>query len=306
MRRQGVQPESKNNVPDVAVVMVTFNSGDDVSEALPSLQQSLAGLASRIIIVDNASADGTREYLQQWCCQSDSHVYIQNESNRGYTAAINQGLRHTDSSRMVLLLNPDVLIPDPAIRILVDCLQANDHIGVVAPQLRFMDGTIQPSCRRFPRRHDVFLEPVSVKPLQRLLRYKDWKMSEFDHTFSRPVDQPQGAFLLAKRQVLDQVGVLDERFYMFFSDVDWCYRIQQAGWQIYFCCDTLVYHKKGSSIRRSRPAMLVTSHRSFADYFAKHADGFLAKFGTKIVTLWLLVMLGPRLLFEQWRNSRSN
>lgn len=301
-----MHPEAESNVPDIAVVMVTFNSGEEVTEALPSLQQSLAGMTSRIIVVDNASQDGTRAYLQQWGCQSDTHFYIQNESNCGYTAAINQGLRQSGRSRMVLLLNPDVLIPGDAIKILVDGLFANDRIGVVAPQLRFPDGTIQASCRRFPQQRDVFLEPIAVKPLRRLLRYKDWKMSEFDHTVSCPVDQPQGAFLLAKRQVLDQVGFLDERFYMFFSDVDWCYRIHQAGWQIYFCSDAFVYHKKGSSIKRNREAMLVTSHRSFADYFAKHGKGFLKKFGTKIVSFYLLVILGPRLFIEQLRKIEGN
>lgn len=298
-------PASPTAIADIAVVMVTFNSRDDIAAALPALQSSLSGLHSRIIVVDNASRDGTREWLQHWRAQSDSHLIVLNDHNRGYTAAVNQGLRETGNSRTVLLLNPDVLIPDGTMGVLARCLQANDRFGVVAPQLRFPDGTIQPSCRRFPRLLDVFMEPLLLKPLQRLLRFKDWKMSDFNHNHSRPVDQPQGAFLLAKRAVLQEVGFLDERFFMFFSDVDWCFRVCRAGWQIYFCSEAFVFHQKGSSIKRSRLAMLVTSHRSFADYFDKYASGIIKKFGTKVVAFFLLVLLGPRILYEQLRNNDS-
>ncbi len=294
-----MRPESRTALPDIAVVMVTYNSRDDIVQALPRLESSLAGLHSRIIIVDNASRDGTVAWLQRWHAQSDDHILLLNDSNRGYTAAVNQGLLETAHSRLVLFLNPDVIIPEGAMPALIRCLQQHDRIGVVAPQLRFPDGTIQPSCRRFPHPLDVFIEPLPVKHLPHWLRYKDWKMSDFDHKSSRRVDQPQGAFLLAKRQVLDTVGGLDERFFMFFSDVDWCFQVCRAGWQIYFCSEAFVYHKKGSSVNRSRLAMLVTSHRSFADYFRKHAVGIWAKFGMQVVTFWLLLLLGPRILFQQ-------
>jgi len=281
----------------IAVVIVAYNSRDDLALALPALRDGLRNFRYALWVIDNASRDGSVDFVRQ-AQRLDPHIrMLINNRNRGYTAAINQGLELAGDADYVLLLNPDVLIPPTTIPILLQEMEKDPAIGVIAPQMRRRNGTVLPSCRRFPRPSDVFSEWLPHRLLHRLRpSYRDWKMSEFDHRSSRDVDQPQGAFLLVRREALAQIGRLDERFFMFFSDVDFCRRVVQAGWRIRFCASTFVYHQAGSAVRKCRPAMLASSHRSFADYLRKQAHRPGQKFGILVVSLWLLILLPPRLL----------
>jgi N-acetylglucosaminyl-diphospho-decaprenol L-rhamnosyltransferase len=294
----------KNNAQNpvhIVVVMVSYNSIDDLEAAWPALQKGLKNLVADIYVVDNNSQDGTQEFLSALQKNDPSLHLLFNSRNLGYSAAVNQGLTMAVKADYVLLLNPDVLILPDTVAILLQTMEKDQDIGVIAPQMRFLNGEIQPSCRRFPRQSDVFLQLLPGELVRFLPRlYHDWKMVDFDHDTSRYVDQPQGAFLLMRHQILAQVGLLDERFFMFFSDVDFCFRTVQSGWKIRFCAETFVFHKQGSSVNKYKQAMVVSSHRSFVDFFVKHATLQRQKFGIILVTVWMLVLLLPRLLLAQW------
>jgi hypothetical protein len=241
--------------------------------------------------------DGTRSWLIQNKQNIDRkftqcQIFL-NDVNVGFTAAVNQGL-NVVNAEYILLLNPDVVVQTNSLAILVEQLKRNTKMGVIAPQLRYLNNQIQSSCRRFPRRRDVVFDLLGF-PLF-FKRFDHWKMSDFDHTYSRIVDQPQGAFLLCKFNVYHSVGKLDSRFQMFFSDVDWCLRIKNKGWQIWFCADTFVYHAKGMSIRPNRTRMIVSSHRAFVQYFKKYDVTWVEQFGTKFVHFLLLVVLPIRIV----------
>lgn len=290
----------------LSVVIVTYNNHSEIGACLEALGPALASCEAHLHLVDNASTDGTAERLQ---AAGREHAglfarfeLIRNATNRGFTAAVNQGLARCQGER-ILLLNPDVVIPAGAIPVLLHELDTDPQIGIVAPQLRYPDGRIQPSCRRFPRKRDVVLETTGVVHLARRCGYPDWKMRAFDHRTSADVDQPQGAFLLTRRQVLEQAGPLDERFYMFFSDVEWCERVRAAGWRIRFCSEVFVYHHKGASVYRDRRRMLVTSTRSFIDYFAMHDRTPGDRLATWLVALLLRLALGVRWLLETVKRS---
>ena len=281
----------------IAVVIVAYNSRDDLALALPALRQGLQSHRYVLWIIDNASRDGSVDYVREEQ-RLDPHIQlVLNNRNRGYTAAINQGLDQAGDAEYVLLLNPDVLIPPTTIPTLLQEMEKDAAIGVIAPQMRRRNGAVLSSCRRFPRSRDVFGEWLPHRLLHRLWpSYTDWKMSDFDHLTSRDVDQPQGACLLVRRSTLMQVGRLDERFFMFFSDVDFCRRVIEAGWRIRFYAGAFVYHQAGSAVRKCRPAMLTSSHRSFVDYLRKQAHRPAQKYGMLVVALWLLILLPPRLL----------
>ena len=285
----------------LAIVIVTYNSHAEIGACLDALAAATTHYETRLHIIDNASPDGTGEWLTaaaaRYAPQFQLLDLIRNPTNRGFTAAVNQGLMRCRGDYL-LILNPDVIIPPGALPELLAQLEADPAVGVVAPQLRYPDGRIQPSCRRFPRKRDLLVEISGLAPLLRLFGYRDWKMSDFDHRSSRFVDQPQGAFLLARRVVLAQAGLLDEQFFMFFSDVDWCARVAAAGWRIRFCSEVYVWHHKGASVYQSRAPMLVSSHRSFAAWFAKGDRRRFDRLGTIIVTFLLLVVLQLRLLLS--------
>lgn len=179
-------------------------------------------------------------------------------------------------------------------RRLIDVLGSDHQTGVVAPQLRNPDGSLQPSCRRFPRRRDVTYECLGLNllfPKSRL--FNSWKMGDFDHLSQRRVEQPQGAFLLTTREVMNSVGLWDETYPMFFSDVEWCHRVKNAGLDIIFEPGARVMHQKGVSIYKRRAAMIWTSHISFYRYLKKyraHGLGFIVNglFGVFMVILALV------------------
>ncbi len=286
---------------DLSVVIVTFNNHDLILDCLFSLSRALESYTSQAILIDNFSTDGTRTLLKK--AVSGKHLSFQavqlifNSENIGYTRAVNQGL-HLCKGSFVLMLNPDILFPENPFPALFQCFQ--NGVGVVAPQLLFPNGNIQPSCRRLPKKRDVLYEALGLSRL--FPRFNSWRMPDFDFCSSLDVPQPQGAFLLAKKNVVHQVGVLDERFPMFFSDVDWCRRVLEQGFRIRFCANASVIHHKGASVYQKRARMIVSSHRSFKDYFGKYDASKTERTATVLIFLLLLVATPPRLLALQLRS----
>lgn len=271
-------PEADAGRVDVSVVVVTYNSADDIKACLSSLHESGSALRIQTIVVDNGSVDGTAATLSGWKSAPGPTPGLRfdsvlNSRNLGYTRAMNQGLGLAVGQK-VLFLNPDTRVEQGALETLAGYLGGHPEVGVVAPQLRNPDGTVQPSCRRFPRRRDLFLELLGLpRLLPGVLRLNRWKMGEFDHRELREVDQPQGACWMTRAEVLATVGLLDDRFPMFFSDVDWCMRVRQAGWKIVFLPEARVVHRKGASVYPNRAAMIWSSHRSFHEYWRKYSGG---------------------------------
>ncbi len=266
--------------PQLALILVTYQSGQQIRACLSSLPLAAPQLHLHLLLVENASTDNTRAQidtaLRDYPHERIAPQLICNETNVGFTAAINQALAHVPQGAAVLFLNPDTILPPDSLSGLMKSLFADEKIGVVAPQLRFpasvktLEETVQPSCRRFPTYGDLFFEFTGLaQAFPRSARCNRWKMGDFDHRTSREVDQPQGACLLARPEVLRQVGRWDERFPLFFSDVDWCRRVRQAGWKIYFEAGVFIYHEQGASVKQVRPAAIWSSHISFWRYFRK-------------------------------------
>ncbi len=240
-----------------------------------------------LFFIDNASTDGTREiiratipYLPQTRFNFEC---IANDKNLGFTRAVNQGLARyfavcKHRCLPVLFLNPDTILLANSLSALLEKLYATSDAGVVAPQLIHEDGRIQPSCRRFPTHWDLFCE---LSGLSRLFpssrRVNRWKMGDFDHRTAAEVDQPQGACLLARPEVAAQAGLWDERFPIFFSDVDWCRRVWQRGWKIRFEPSVQIVHAQGVSVRQVRAAAIWSSHLSFWRYLHKHERNWRKK-----------------------------
>ncbi len=300
--------------PDhLAIIIVTYQSAAHIGACLGSLPQADARRRLSIFLIDNASTDHTMDIVAQAVRHfPKTRVHatlLQNRTNRGFTAALNQGLAHVPAGVPVLFLNPDTIFPPSSLSQLLEQLYAHQDAGVIAPQLHFLkttagadsqpgheaaktfpDETIQPSCRRFPQYADLFFEFTGLSRLfPKSSMCNRWKMGDFDHRSSRTVDQPQGACLLARPEVTAQVGLWDERFPLFFSDVDWCRRVWQAGWKIRFSNEVKIYHALGASVKQARPAAILSSHVSFWRYFLKYRRSFWE--GIFVVSLWPLFLL---------------
>lgn len=280
-------------MPDLSIIIVTYNHEHEIKSCLLTLKNAIASFHAEIFILDNHSMDKTVSVIKSLQGNFDKKhdcSIIGNQANIGFTKAINQGLARSRGN-FVLLLNPDTELPSHLFQPLIQILQKNNDVGIVAPQFRNADGSIQPSCRRFPRHRDVIYNALGLSWLfKNSHEFNYWKMGDFDHHCQREVEQPQGAFLLARKKAIEQVGLLDERFPMFFSDVEWCRRFIEKGWKILFAPSVQIIHHKGTSIYKNRLPMIWSSHRSFYHYFRKYERG-LCRHISNLITGEILIAL---------------
>ncbi|MDP2663277.1 MAG: glycosyltransferase family 2 protein [Dehalococcoidia bacterium] len=266
---------------DLTVVIVSYNVADLLRRCLDSVTRTLAasGLGSEIVVVDNASTDGSGAMLRTGF---PGVSIVQNDSNRGFASATNQGLAQS-KGRYVFLLNPDTeLIGDAAGR-LVAFMDDRPGAGMSTGQLINPDGTLQPGAFRFP---SLWMSLLDFFPVNHRLtgsrlngRYR------LDGNVPFEIDHPLGASMMVRRAVLDQVGPLDDAFFMYCEEIDWCIRIKKAGWRIFCVPQARIIHHVAQSTRQRAPAMYVELQKSRSLLFRKQYPRFFQWAHRRIVRL---------------------
>ena len=289
---------------DLSVVIITYNSAQYIFECLRSVVREIGNRKAEIILIDNNSEDTSVKHLREFSgsdLPENISVHITaNDANSGYAPANNQGMK-ISSGKYLLLLHPDVNIRQNSLKVMLDTLEEESSVGMVAPQFLFPDGTIQPSCRRFPTYSSVIYEALGLTKLfSKSKIFNGWKMGDFDHTVKMEVDQPMSACVLLKRELLNQVGLMDEQFVMFFNDVDWCKRIKDAGWKIVFNPEATVDHELGGSVKLVRSRMILRSHAGFYLYFQKHFRKPLQRVINQLMGLILFMAALPRIILNKF------
>ena len=258
------------NPPDLSVCIVNWRTREALRRCLESLAAHGEGLRLQIIVVDNGSGDGSAEMVANEYPQVE---LIANEENSGYAAANNQALRASHAPSR-LLLNPDVMVKPGALRALLDFIRRHPSAAAVAPRLVYPSERLQYSCRSFPSPDIVFWEALGLSRLAPGSRvFGKYRMTWWDYGQERQVDQPMASALLLRAEALDQVGLFDEDFKIFFNDVDLCYRLKQAGWQVWLTPAAEMIHEHGASTSQVRWQMILESHRSFLHFYRKHYRG---------------------------------
>lgn len=252
----------------LSIVTVGYFSREPLMEGLRSLLPQMSGLEAEVVVVDNASADGTLEALGR---EFPTVRRIANNDNVGYARAVNQGIRAT-TGEFVVVMNPDCLVQIGAISTLIDHLGAHPKTAMVGPKLINTNGTLELSARRFPDHFTFLFNRYSL--LTRLFPNNPYSarylMSDWDHASERDVDWLSGAFLMVRRSAIDQVGGMDEAFFMFNEDVDWCRCMRLAGWNVTYVPSALVIHHMGASRSKVSTKVVVERHRGMIHYFHKH------------------------------------
>ncbi len=255
----------------ITVVIVSWNTRELLDKCLASLKielsSNLLSDQAETFVVDNMSNDDSADMV---AAKYPWVKLICNDKNRGFAAANNQVLS-VAKGQYILLLNPDTEIVPGALAKLIQFLEQLPDAGVVAPQLLNSDGSIQRSCRQFPTFWGMFFELVGFSRLMpNVHKFREYKMLDWNHNDERQVDQPEGACLLIRKAVLDEIGFLDEGYFMLFEEVDWCYRAKAAGWQIWFTPAAKIIHHYGQSIKQVKIPMILSSHRGLYRYWCKH------------------------------------
>lgn len=241
---------------DLSVIIVAYNSADLLRATLASVVRHTRNISYELIVVDNASPDRTIAAIKQ---EFAAVRLVRNPRNLGFAAANNLGMR-LSAGRYVVLLNPDTLLRDDALSALVRWLDTHPNVGAVGPQLLRPDGTPQPYSYGDTPTPGYLLR----RRLRRLVRrdLHDWHGSQPQH-----VDWVAATCIVVRRAALEAAGLLDERFFLYFEDVDWGMRINQAGWPVMFLPLVAITHIGGGSVGPgSRPHY----DRSLARLYAKH------------------------------------
>jgi len=247
----------------LSIVVVTWNSAADIEACVDSIN---FGSEFEVIVVDNASSDATRDKLSRY-----HHLkLVVNTSNRGYARANNQGIKLA-TGEYVLLLNPDTRVELGALDALCRYLDEHPAAGAVAPRLISPDGTTQHSIRSFPTATSLLWELIGLSRLfPKNHVFGRWKMKYFDYGRTAEVEQPMASCLMVRRSVLESLGGMDERFPIFFNDVDLSKRMAETGWKTTYLADARVVHRHGGSTKQVRTKMIRESHRSAFRYLRKH------------------------------------
>ena len=258
---------------DISIIIVTFNSAGVIKKCLSCIKNNIVSFNVELIIIDNNSEDETLAVVEDIfpiSKKSPTLRIIENSKNIGYAGGVNQGLRIA-SGDFILLINPDVFITDGFFNRIIDFFDESRDIGLVAPQHLSMGNKIIPSCREFPDHLTLLWEITGLSILfKRSKIFGKWRMGYFDHKSKMEVDQPMGSCLMGRKKVINEIGFMDERFTMFFNDVDWCRRFKENGYKVVFNPEMKVYHLVGHSVMQKRYSMILHSHLAFFLYLQKH------------------------------------
>lgn len=254
--------------PQLSVIIVNYNVREFLDHALTSIRKALKGIRGEILVVDNASDDGSVEMLRQ---RYPEVLRIVNSTNLGFAKANNLALRRA-RGKYLLLINPDTIVQEDTFRVMVRFFEDHPEVGLAGCKILNPDGTFQLACRRsFPTPWVAFTKIVGLStlfPASKL--FGRYNLTYLDPNESYEVDAVSGSFMMVRREVYERVGGLDEDFFMYGEDLDWCYRIQQAGWKIYYVPQTQIIHYKGESTKRSNIDELKAFYEAMELFVKKH------------------------------------
>jgi GT2 family glycosyltransferase len=259
----------------VSVVIVVWNAKQYVLECLESLREHCGNVCSEVIVVDNASSDGTPELVAE---MFPEFKLIRNPENFGFAKANNIGIAET-SGDYICLVNSDVKFIDDCISPMVCYLSDHAAVGMVGPKMLAANGEVRRSTMRFPTVWNNFCRAVGLDSLFKKSRsFGGLMMADFDHQTTAPVEVLNGWFLLVRRSAVERVGLLDPQFFMYGEDVDWCYRFRKAGESVVFFAEAGAIHYGGASSANAPLRFYLELYRATWQYWRKHHSG-LAQLG---------------------------
>jgi GT2 family glycosyltransferase len=255
-------------MPRLSLIIVSYQVRDALKRCLASLQEATRGLDAEIIVVDNASSDGTGPMVRD---DFPAVQFIPLPDNIGYGRANNLAIRKSQAA-YVLLLNPDTEVPPGTIEPLLAVLEADPRLGGVTAKVLLEDGKLDAACRRnFPRPRDLLYKQFGLHRLfPWSVEFNHYNLGYLPDDQTVDVECVMGAFFLVKRDVLTQVGLFDDQFFLYGEDLDLCRRIGQAGWRIRYEPSVSIRHIKGASASKNPQVAIREFHRSWQILYDKH------------------------------------
>jgi N-acetylglucosaminyl-diphospho-decaprenol L-rhamnosyltransferase len=285
----------------ISIIIVSWNTARFLENCLASILTDLPTSPIEIWVVDNASSDDSPRMVRERFPQV--HL-IENRENVGFARANNQAIQRC-TGKYILLLNPDTLVAAGALQALTNFLDDHPEAGAAGARILNPDGSLQISSHPRPT---LSRELWRLFHLDRLLPYAEYPQKKWETDQPREVDVLIGACLLLRKDVLDQVGFLDEDYFMYSEEVDLCYRIQSAGWQLFWVPQADVVHFGGQSTQQVPTEMFLNLYHSKIKYFRKHYGWTAAQIYKLILRLAALsrLTLAPFVIFERSSRRRKH
>ena len=238
-----------------------------LKRCLKSIYTNAHKISFEVLVVDNGSSDGSQEMIKE---EFPQVRLIENKDNLGFARANNQAIKRS-SGKYELLLNSDTLVLENALEIMVDFMERNPQVGMCGCRLLNEDGSVQPSGGRFPDLFTAFLHMTKLNYLYPGNRFSRRFMGAgLDGDEAEGVDWVTGACLLVRRQAMEEIGLLDERFFMYCEDVDWCWRMKDAGWKVCYLPRAEVVHYRSRSYEEGSLRIFLEGYKSWFIYLRKH------------------------------------
>lgn len=302
-------PPSKEAKPiasepiEISIIVVTHNVLALLRTCLASIYASDCADRCEVFVVDN----GTDDSLTMVASEFPRAKRILGSPHIGFAAGNNLALSHA-RGRYILLLNPDTELPSTALSQIHAVMESHLHWGIVGPKLLRADGSLDLACRRsFPTPWNALMKACGLArrfPNSRVTA--GYNLTYLDPDASHPIDAVVGAFMFIRREALNEVGALDDTFFMYGEDLDLCYRVKQAGWQVWYWPGVAVRHHKGESTRQRPGRMTFEFFRSMHVFYAKHqAQGNATVLSALVITgIWLFFLAAMLRVWTQ-RGSRQ-
>lgn len=253
---------------DLSIIIVNWNAKEFLMDCINSIIDNTKEITYEIIIVDNNSNDGSVVMLKSNFGNASNVIIIDNEENKGFAGANNQGINISKGTD-ILLLNPDTIIQGNVISETFKCLEKDENLAIAGCTVLNPDGSLQLACRRMvPSIKDAFFKLFGfTKLFKKLNRYNlnDAPIDEF-----LAVDAVSGSYLMIKKEVIEKIGLLDEEFFMYGEDMDWCLNAKMAGYEVRYCPVGTIIHYKGESSKQHSFKANYEFYRSMLIFYKKN------------------------------------
>ena len=265
----------------LSIVIVNYNVKAFLQQALESLLKATAGIQSEIIVVDNHSVDGSVEMLK---AEYPQIRLIANSENLGFAKANNMALKDV-TGEYVWLLNPDTLVQEDTPEKLIATMEAENSIGMLGCKILNDDGSLQLACRRsFPTPWVAFTKLLGLaKIFPNSKWFGKYNLTHLDENQAYDVDAISGSCMFVRKTALDEVGFLDEKFFMYGEDLDWCFRFGEKGWRVHYTPSTSIVHYKGESSKVVAWDSLTHFYQAMEIFSKKHFSS-----SNRLPLYWLL------------------
>jgi GT2 family glycosyltransferase len=291
-------------LPELSICIVSYNTRDMLRACLESIYAQPPRIPFEIVIVDNHSTDGSVAMLAE---AFPEIMVIQNSENRGYTAPMNQALQAAGATRFLVQLNPDTVILPAAFDCMVDFMAGHPEVGIISPKVLNRDGSLQRQCRRSAARPwDTLSYSLGLWKLGPATKFwNGYLKGQYGEDETHPTEAVSGSCMFIRREVIEQIGYLDENFFAYQEDSDFCFRTRKAGWQIYYVPQAKIIHYGGQGGSQVHLAQSVIAwHQSFARYYRKHlAKDYFFLFN---LVFYGLIWVKLQLALLSTRSSRRN